>query len=316
MLIKKTIQDINSKSISKTLQKNSLFKQFSFNNNNKNKTNKITNHISIASIKQNTNSIQKQNQTNLNYQKTKKQILYKSAFKYSNKANTNDLLNNVQNLYILKLQKTFDEIFNDFKFEEIISENKQEKKLKGLTENKNFIYGEANLQAMLDILRFIEANDKSFFADKNKLFLDIGSGTGKAVIAMSLLGKFAKCVGVEIMENLHFKSELALEKLNRMIIESKEEENLQKSQIVFLFEDILNTDFSQFDVIFANSTCWTKEFIKELHPKILQIKKGAFFFNTDQVFYPDLCANTWEKHEKFKTQMSWGDSNVYVIRKL
>ena len=34
------------------------------------------------------------------------------------------------------------------------------------------------------------------------LFYDLGSGTGKAVLAMSLMHKFKKCIGIEYLDNL------------------------------------------------------------------------------------------------------------------
>ena len=37
---------------------------------------------------------------------------------------------------------------------------------------------------------------------KEGLFYDLGSGTGKAVLAMSLMHKFKRCLGIEYLENL------------------------------------------------------------------------------------------------------------------
>jgi len=248
-----------------------------------------------------------------NYRIYGKKLSYKIS-KISQSTNINDSINNpsFNSSNNTRLENIFHKIYEEFDFSKINIENKKEKLQKNLILNKNFIYGESNFQAMLDILKFIEIKENNFFYDKNKIFLDLGSGIGKAVIAMSLFDKFKKCIGVEIMENLYFKSEIVKEKLD---IEYLFKNNLKISEIDFLFDDILNLDFSNYDVIFANSTCWTKEFINSLFPKICQLKKGAYFINTDQVFYPNLSNEIWEKKEKFKTQMSWGDSFIYAIRK-
>jgi tRNA G46 methylase TrmB len=41
------------------------------------------------------------------------------------------------------------------------------------------------------------------FREVGGKFVDIGSGSGKAVFAAALLHKFDDCVGIEILEGLH-----------------------------------------------------------------------------------------------------------------
>ncbi len=221
----------------------------------------------------------------------------------------------LSNKQTLNSEHIYNYLFAEFDFHQINTENKLEKIRRNLINDKNFIYGEASFQSISDILNFIENKENNFFMNKDRNFMDIGSGIGKAVLGMCLFNKFERCLGVEIMENLHFKSELIKEKFEKYL-KCNNIEKTDISEIEFLLEDILNIDFSKYDVIFANSTCWTKEFINSLYPKITQMKKGSFFINTDQNFFPSLSSDTWIKYTRFKTNMSWGESNVYVIKKI
>lgn len=210
------------------------------------------------------------------------------------------------------LNNIFNFIFSDFKIEEINSDNRKEKLEKKIIDNKNFIYGEVQLESLMDIVKLIEMKDSKYFLQKDKKFLDIGSGTGKAVIGMGLLNKFKVCNGVEIMENLFLKSELIKEKYF-LYCKQKEFEHVE---INFFNENILQyNNIHEADVIFANSTCWTRDFINQLYPQIRKIKKNAYFVNTDQIFYHNISKDIWEVYLKLKTQMSWGDSYLYVMRK-
>lgn len=45
------------------------------------------------------------------------------------------------------------------------------------------------------------------------VFVDLGSGLGKAVLTAHLVGGFQKCIGIELLESLHSGSLVALDKL-------------------------------------------------------------------------------------------------------
>ncbi len=60
--------------------------------------------------------------------------------------------------------------------------------------NSSYIYGEILFFPFADILRSIASELPS-----NAIFYDLGSGTGKAVLAASLLYPFSKVVGIELL---------------------------------------------------------------------------------------------------------------------
>src|SRR5262249_22625059 len=72
-------------------------------------------------------------------------------------------------------------------------------------------YGEINVAAFGELLRRVAGS-----ADAQRdVFVDIGSGTGKAVLAASVAG-FKRCIGVEIVRELDQAARTSLERLRAM----------------------------------------------------------------------------------------------------
>lgn len=82
---------------------------------------------------------------------------------------------------------------------------------------------------------------------------DLGSGTGRAVFAASMLHDFSRCVGIEVLEGLYMAS---VEQLARFEKEGKTDAPAERKhqEIVFVRADLLDYDWSDADVVFANST--------------------------------------------------------------
>ena len=89
------------------------------------------------------------------------------------------------------------------------------------------------------------------------IFLDLGSGTGKPVISMSLMHKFKKLTGVEFLQNLVKLSQQIKETYNKTI-----KEKIEKNKKLFSFEtpnivefiqgDFFNLSWEDASIIFAN----------------------------------------------------------------
>lgn len=163
-------------------------------------------------------------------------------------------------------------------------------------------------------MNLINNIDSLFFAEKNKIFLDIGSGTGKVVIGFYLFSLFKKCIGIELMENLYLKSELIKEKV---LLEDN------KNEISFINCDIFDYNIKDIDMIFANSTCWTKDFLDKLRIKFdKEGKEGLIVINTDQNMFNinaeecDYVIKNWDFFQKIKIDSNWGYSYLYVSRKV
>jgi tRNA G46 methylase TrmB len=162
-----------------------------------------------------------------------------------------------------KINKFFNSIYPEKILEKAKKDAKKEQEDRNLDKN-NFIYGETTFRTISYLLEYLTNTLK---IDSNGFFYDLGSGTGKAVIAMSLIRKFKKCIGIEYLENLTVLSKRFEENYNKKILEVIEDEKLFKgfnkkpNIIEFVNGDFLKRGWSEASVILMNSTCFTIDLI-------------------------------------------------------
>ena len=147
----------------------------------------------------------------------------------------------------------------------------------------------------------------------------MGSGTGKAIIAMSLFCPFKKLIGIEYLEglwNLSMRSKIFYEKTitDKFIkfngLFTMEETN----KIDFYNGDFLRQKWNDAFIIFANSTCFTQDLMDKIGIKakkecqtdtiIITITKKLTNLNED-----------WEFKDGFKRLMSWGVGSIFIYIK-
>ena len=95
---------------------------------------------------------------------------------------------------------------------------------------------------MAYIYEFIKYHYNNSINDDG-IFFDLGSGTGKAVIAMSLMHKFKKLQGIEFLENLMKLSQESKQNydktINDLFAKNKELLSFDKPNII----DFVQGDF-------------------------------------------------------------------------
>ncbi|MCS7184163.1 MAG: methyltransferase domain-containing protein, partial [Patescibacteria group bacterium] len=104
--------------------------------------------------------------------------------------------------------------------------------------------------------------------NKETIFYDLGSGTGKAVILAALIYEIKKSMGIEYLESLVNASNDALSQIKKII-------NFNSENINFIKGDIFESDFSDGNIIFMNSTCFSDEQLKRLSELSLNLKQGS-----------------------------------------
>ncbi|ETI39423.1 hypothetical protein L914_14402 [Phytophthora nicotianae] len=148
------------------------------------------------------------------------------------------------------------------------------------------------------------------------IFLDIGSGSGKAVFAAALLHDFDACYGIEVLEGLHSISQEVLQRWEK-IIKPNCALSLQKkrTRISFTRGDALTMDWpANADVVFLNSTCFGERLMYALARKLaLCCKPGAIVITATHKL-PD-TQNFAELRHLTVTQEAWGDATWYLHRK-
>lgn len=150
---------------------------------------------------------------------------------------------------------------------------------------EEYIYGEIEILSFADLLAV--CNPK-----KGATFYDLGSGTGKAVIAASLLHDWQLCCGIELVEALHAT---ALQCLQRI-------DTIKHAPIHFINNSFFDIDLGKANVVFINASAFWDDFYERLVNMLCQLPSGTHVIITSHRL-PTSHFNEiyWEK-----TLMSWG----------
>lgn len=187
--------------------------------------------------------------------------------------------------------KIFKKIYEDIDgFSLSISERK-----KLSIDDKSFVYGEIVPESFYEILIKSGVNQDS-------IFYDLGSGVGKAVIFSKLFFNVKKAVGIEYLESLYQASLLAYNRLKEFI---------DINGIEFIRDDIFNSNFSDGDLIFINSTCFSEEQIRKIEEMALNLKNNSRII----ILTKKLTLPYFKLIFEDKNNFSWGSATVRLYEK-
>ena len=132
-----------------------------------------------------------------------------------------------------------------------------------------------NIQSFRSVAYIIELIKREYGEHlKEGNFYDLGSGSGKGVIAASLVYPFKKCIGIELLESLYKISEehkkIYDENIKKQFSEYSELfAGIDKPvPISFSWGDLLKETWNEPSIILANSTCFSPDLMVELGKKI------------------------------------------------
>ncbi len=151
------------------------------------------------------------------------------------------------------------------------------------------------------------------------IFYDLGSGTGKPVIAMSLMHKFKKLKGIEFLENLIKLSQQIKngydDSINKKFERKKELFSFYKPNMIeFIQGDFLKHNWGDASIIFANSTCFSSEMINNIAEKAnKECKKGTIIITFTKKL--SKLNSDWDLRNGFRRLMTWGIATIYVHRR-
>ena len=148
------------------------------------------------------------------------------------------------------------------------------------------------------------------------IFYDLGSGTGKAVIAMALFCPLKKLVGIEALKglwDLSMRSRFAYYKhISDKFMKFNDIFSIERTnEIDFYNGDFLRQRWTDAAIVFANSTCFSSALMDKIGIKamfeckveciLITISKKLQHLNED-----------WECFPEFKRVMSWGLGTVFI----
>ena len=189
----------------------------------------------------------------------------------------------------MRVTRKLNSLYKGIPVEEI---SQNERKRLNLDEDA-YICGEIKFLSFYSLLS--KANPKS-----DEIFYDLGSGSGKAVLAAAAYFNFPKTCGIELLPALTTLSQNQLKKANLK----------NPHSIQFINDNFLNYDFTEADIIFVNATCLNYSTWENLVAKFKLLKKGSRLIVTTKKIKDEDFTLTYQGF----TSMSWGVNtvNIYV----
>ncbi|CAN0305891.1 unnamed protein product, partial [Phaeothamnion confervicola] len=144
-------------------------------------------------------------------------------------------------------------------------------------------------------------------------FYDLGSGTGKPVVAAAICHAFSKAVGIEILEGLHHASVEVVRSWD--VVGRPGTPQDRRTDIRFVHGDATDpaaADWSDGDVVFANSTCFDDALMNRIAERAAMLRRGAFVITLSR----RLPGDGFAVLESRALTMSWGAATVFIHQKL
>lgn len=217
-----------------------------------------------------------------------------------------DFLENCHELISRESETMFQAIYQhhslDISKQASIIERKNSKSKKDLS----LTYGEIEYKSFYRILCMVQSIDNS--STNETIFYDLGSGSGRAIIAATLTQNFQNAKGIEILSSLYDISKavesIYLESYRHLLHQST-------GSMEFILGSILDYDWSDGDIVFVNSTCFTDDLMNQVSQKANLLSPGAIV-----ITFTNSLTSTWfDIINTTRYEMSWGPATVYIHRR-
>lgn len=173
-------------------------------------------------------------------------------------------------------------------------------------DRKNLIYGEIEFDSYVRVLQI--ATNRLECRDK---FVDLGHGCGKAVCITASLYDFKEFIGIELIHNLH---EISVNLIGSFqdTIGMRHIENPKFTLLRGSFLNITSYDWTDADLVLANSTCFNEELMFLLTNVIESMKVGARIIT----FTHEILSKYFKTIYKETITVSWGFATVFIAERI
>ena len=164
-------------------------------------------------------------------------------------------------------------------------------------------YGEVTIDEFYEMIKQVKPQSTD-------VFYDLGSGSGKAVIAASLIFPFKKCVGIEFIEDLANASQRVLYRYqteHKAVFSHRPDH-----EVSFVHGDFVHTPWDDADVVFIHATCFYPELMASVERKLRQLKQGA---RVIVVTKPLEAEGYFHLIKQQEHAFSWGRSTVFFYER-
>ncbi|CAD8070341.1 unnamed protein product [Paramecium primaurelia] len=182
------------------------------------------------------------------------------------------------------LKSLYEKFTKDYSLQRARTLSREERLANHLTSN-SLSYGEIEFTSLSVVFQQVKPK-------KGGVFYDLGSGIGKSVIAASLMHQFDICKGIELLHSLHeqaCKLKQEVEKQKTLIVDEMEQigiKEYQQPKIEFINGDFQELDWSDGTFLFASTTCFEPDLMKQLSKKAIDLKEGSYFITVTKTLEP------------------------------
>ncbi|CAD8090348.1 unnamed protein product [Paramecium sonneborni] len=208
------------------------------------------------------------------------------------------------------LRSLYEKFTKEYSLQRARTLSREERLANHLTSN-SLSYGEIEFTSLSMVFQQVQPN-------KGGVFYDLGSGIGKSVIAASLMHQFDICKGIEYLHSLHeqaCKLKQEVEKQKSLIEQEMEQIGVydyQQPKIEFIQGDFRELDWSDGTFLFASTTCFDPDLMKQLSKKAADLKEGSYFITVTKTLEPQIG---WDLIKSIKVQLSWGLATIHIQQK-
>jgi len=206
-----------------------------------------------------------------------------------------------------RLDRQWAALFTDCSTSVAKSLSQAEKKDKNLT-GLSLVYGEVLFTSLARvILKYVPLKP-------NMIFYDVGSGSGRGVFLAALLHNFKRCSGIEILHSLYSASTEVLKKYESDFAPKSADGKAAKDavEVTLSHSDFRLKDFSDADLIFANSTCFDEQLMNDLARCCENLRAGAVVITLTK----GLNSTHFQVLESKQYPMSWGMATAITQKKI
>lgn len=169
-------------------------------------------------------------------------------------------------------------------------------------------YGEINdLQCLRNVFAYLTEQGLMPSQPNTATFYDLGSGSGRVIIAASLLFPFAKCIGIEILASLHGIAKIVKDEYDHFFA----------SPVLEVYHgsitDLTVHDWTHGDIIYVNSVCFSAELFTEMTKLAMQMKIGSIVITLAQ---PLPKSSGFHLLHETREEMSWGKADFLIQQKI
>ena len=188
----------------------------------------------------------------------------------------------------------------------------------------------------------LEGNSTSNNQKRNLMLVDLGHGTGRGIVAATLVfgnSYFNRIIGIEIVPELYEISKIttkyenidnqrnhieAFKHLNCFNVneyeKSQSDTKVHDCDISLSLGDFLTTersdgeyiDWTNGDIVFANSTCFAFDLMQNVSKMAEQMKPGSMFISLTS----SLSSSCFKIVYEYTLPMSWGAATCYIHQRL